>query len=222
MNKPVVIYGNGDLARLIRLMNQNEHIRTIAAYTAERAYIHEDRQLGCPLVSFETIEDRFPPEQYDMLVAIGYKRMRDRSLLFERAKRKGYTLINWISKRAIIYKPCTMGQNNIIDGGTLLGPGTRLGDNNALRPNIYMGHDVQIGSHNYIAPGVNLSGACKIGDFCFLGIGSTLIDRIQLADETLVGAGALMLQNSEPCSKYVGVPARKHGSHKESGICIGA
>ncbi len=220
MNKSVIIYGNGELARLAFQMNQNEQIGTIAAYTADHAYLNSDQFLGSPLIPFETVLDAFPPDQYDMLVAIGYKQMRERALLFERAKLKGYTLINWISRRAIINMPFELGTNNIINGGVYIGPGAVLGDGNVLRPNIYLGHRTQMGCHNYIAPGVNIGGGCEIGNLCYIGIGATVIDQRKLADETLIGAGALMLHHSESCSKYLGVPARKFGSHEETGICI--
>jgi UDP-N-acetylbacillosamine N-acetyltransferase len=221
MNKSVIIYGNGELAQLVFQMNQNEQIGTIAAYTADRAYLNCDQFLGSPLIPFETIADAFPSDQYDMLVAIGYKRMRDRALLIKRAREKGYTLINWISKRALINQPCEMGVNNIIDGGIYIGAETKLGDNNVIRPNAYFGHETQMGNHNYIAPGVNIGGGCRIGNLCYIGIGATVIDQRNLADETLIGAGALMLHHSEPFSKYLGVPARKSGTHEKTGICIG-
>lgn len=221
MNKPVVIYGNGELAKLVYRMNQNENIGDIAAYTAERAYLRDDYFLDSPLVPFETVETAYPPYQYDLFVAIGYKRMRDRALLFERARAKGYMLVNWISKHAIINQPFELGVNNLIHGGVYVGPDAILGNGNVLRPNAYIGHGTLLGSHNYVAPGVNIGGGCRIGNLCYIGIGAILIDQRILADETLIGAGALMLHHSESCSKYLGVPARKTGSHEETGICIG-
>jgi sugar O-acyltransferase (sialic acid O-acetyltransferase NeuD family) len=192
----------------------------VAAFAADEAFIESDSYHGRPLVPVGEVEKHYPPESHAMLTVIGYKRMRDRRSMFERARTLGYDLVNYISKYAIVYEPVEMGQNNIIFGGTYIGPNGCIGDNNVIRPNVYVGHDVKMEDHVFLGPGCTIGGNCFLGSLSYVGIGATVVDGIALAQETLVGAGGVLLQNSERYGTYVGVPARKITEHEQTGIEI--
>ena len=220
MEKPLVLYGIGDLAVQVFRHFENEQSHRIAAFTADAPYIRSDLLLGRPVVAFETVHRHHPPERFDMLVCIGYKRMRDRKILFEKAKQKGYRLVNVLAPGATVSPDAVFGANNMIFAGVVIDVCVSLGDNNIVRPHTYIGHNVRIGSHNYLAPGCAVAGHGVIGDLCYLGIRSTVIDHVVLENETLIGAGALVLKNTEPASTYLGHPARKTSEHPETGISM--
>jgi sugar O-acyltransferase (sialic acid O-acetyltransferase NeuD family) len=220
MPNKIVVYGNGQYARLIHQMVQDDGLLEIAAFAADEQFVTGRTFLGLDVVPFERVETIYPPEGFDMLVAIGAVRVRDRKRMFEKAKAKGYRLANYVAPQANTYSDLVLGENNIIFRGAYLGPGGCLGDNNMIRPNCYVGHDFRIGSHNYLAPGCNLGGFSRIADLCYIGIGATMIQGLSLADETLIGAGSLVLRSTEPRSKYYGSPARKMGEHADTGIVM--
>ncbi|OGW53952.1 MAG: hypothetical protein A2Y81_03175 [Nitrospirae bacterium RBG_13_43_8] len=221
MKKKTIVYGNGQYARLIHQNITDQGGLEIVAFTADRKFVTEQTFRGLPLVDFEEVEKIYPPDEFTMLVVIAFWRMRNREVMFNKAKSKGYSLENFIGSGVIVPSDLIMGENNIINEGVILGPFGRLGDNNMIRPNTYIGHNFKIHSHCYVAPGCNIGGGCEIKSLSFVGIGSTLRDRITLERETLIGAGSLVLQNTEPWSKYVGSPARKMGEHAETGIAFG-
>ena len=218
MAKKIVIYGNGQFAGLLYQLMSADHAFDVAAFTADRQYLKGTMLHGLPLVEFDTVETRYPPADFDMLLAIGVTRMRDRERMFEKAKAKGYYLPNYIGKRAITYPNLVMGENNIVFDGTCLELNGQLGDNNMIMANCYVGHDFRIGSHNYLAAGCAIGGTSRIGSLCYIGIGTTTIQKITIADEVLVGAGSLLVRDAKPCCRYFGVPARKTGEHSETGI----
>jgi UDP-N-acetylbacillosamine N-acetyltransferase len=220
VERKTVIYGNGLYARLFYKTNADRKVMEIAGFTADRDFIKSETLLGLPVHPFEEVTAIYPPQDFDMMVVIGYSAMREREALFQKAKSKGYNLKNYIDPHAFVHSDLVLGENNIISEGVSIGPFVQIGDNNSIRPNAYIGHDVQMGHHNYVSPGVLIGGECRIESLSFIGIGSTLIDSTRLGPETLVGAGSLVLKQTEPHSRYVGRPARKVGEHADTGIII--
>jgi sugar O-acyltransferase (sialic acid O-acetyltransferase NeuD family) len=219
--KPIVIYGNGALARQLCRINESEGVFDIAAVSADPEFIESPRFMNHPLVSFDDVQDAFPPSGFDMLVLIGYRRMRDRKWMFERARAKGYRMANYLGNRAVVYDDLSLGENNLVFNGAYIGVFGSLGDDNIIRPNAYIGHDVRIHNHTVVAPGCQIAGNCELNDLCYVGIGATISNDVVLAQETLVAAGSLVLRSTEPCTEYRGRPAEKHRTHHESGIVIG-
>jgi len=220
MQKKVVIYGIGDLANhIFRLLKWYTPI-SVAAFTADGPFIRSKAFLDLPLVDFKTIEITHPPEDFDMLVLIGYRRMRDRKLLFDKAKAKGYGLVNYLAPGSHIAQDVVLGENNLIFPGATIDAFVEIGHDNIVRPNTLIGHNLIIGNHNYIAPGCSIGGFSRIHDLCYIGIGSTIIDHVILADETLIGAGSLVMKNTEPATLNFGRPAQKKGVHPDTGILV--
>ncbi|MBN1333292.1 MAG: hypothetical protein JW971_05980 [Synergistales bacterium] len=219
-SKNIILYGVGVMAHYVTKVIAKHGLFNIVAYCADGEFIDKVQFLGKPLVPFEDIQDSFPPEAFSMLLLIGYKRMRDREKMFLKAREKGYALPNCIAGNVNSFDDLVLGENNIIFSGTYIGVGTVLGNNNIIRPNVYIGHDVSMGDHCYISPGCNIGGGCTIGDMSFIGIGSTITDGRRISRENLVGAGSLILQDTEPFSRYFGSPAVKKGTHPEEGIIL--
>jgi len=96
MKKKTIIYGNGEFAHHVHqnIIDQGE--LEISAFTADRAFIKERTLRGLPVVDFEEVEKTYPPGEFSMLVVIAYWRMRNREVMFNKAKAKGYTLENFI------------------------------------------------------------------------------------------------------------------------------
>jgi sugar O-acyltransferase (sialic acid O-acetyltransferase NeuD family) len=173
------------------------------------------------MLAFETLEDRYPPMEADLLVAIGYARMHDRRKMFDRAKARGYRLVSCVAQGARVYPDLVMGENTIIFDFAYLGPGVRLGSNTLVRPQSYIAHDGVIGDHVVVSPAVTIGGRCRIGALSFLGIGATVIDSITVGGECLTGSGTLVVKDTLPRGCYVGQPARRVKDLDESGVVIG-
>jgi len=218
--RPLVLYGIGAQARTV--VNEIDAAGThrVAGYTVDRTYVSGDTHAGLPLVAFETVETSFSPADYDLLVLVGYRRMRGRRDAFARARAKGYRLPNIVSPGARLDAGIEMGENNLVGELVYCGPGVHLGDNNVIRPLTHVGHNTSIGSHNFIAPSVAIAGTCAIGDLCYVGIGATVCDRVRLGDETLLAAGAVLTADAPPFSQFAGNPARQVGEHPETGILL--
>ena len=127
---------------------------------------------------------------------------------------------NYIASKTDVAPDVQMGENNIIFQMSHAGLHGIMGNNNLIRQNVYLGHNFKIADGNIFSPGTNIGGLCSFGSRCYVGIGATLTDNLIIADETLIGAGSVVIKSTEPHTKYIGVPAKPAGEHKENGIEI--
>lgn len=220
MSKPLIIYGTGEFAQLMWYFFTNESDYNVAGFCVDQKYLKVNELCGLPVYAFEQVTERFPPEDFNMFVAIGYSVMRLRSVMYGKALQQGYDLVNFISPKAIVRDDLVIGSNNAIFSSCDLEPAVRIGENNIFWTRCILGHGVVIGNHNYFSGGVGLGGRCIIGDYCFMGNAALMVNDISIADETFLVAGTVIIRDTEPSTRYHGNPARRVGTHKETGIII--
>lgn len=216
--RDVVLYGIGKMTEYVTKVIEKNGLFDISAYTADPEFVDRTDFMSRPLVAFDEVESIYPPDDFLMLVLIGYKNMRNREKMFSKAKNKGYTLPNCIAGNVYYFDDLCLGENNMIFSGSYIDVNTNIGNNNIIRPNVYIGHDIRIGDHCYIAPGCHIAGGSILEDMSFIGLGTNIIGGRLISRENLIGAGSLVIRDTEPFSKYFGNPALKKGSHEEEGI----
>src|SRR5258705_12127448 len=86
----VVLFGNARFAETNHFYLSHDSPHEVVAITVDRAHIQQDELRGCPVVPFEEIEQRYPPEEYLMAIPLGLKRVNQlRAEKFEQAQAKG-------------------------------------------------------------------------------------------------------------------------------------
>ncbi len=220
MSKKLLIYGAGEFARLMSFYFHHESDYELAGFCLDADYMTTDRFCTLPVVPFESVQKTCPASEYRMFVAIGYRMMRNRSRMFDKAKDKGYRLVNFISPRAIVRTDLQIGENNVILSSSDIEPFVHIGDNNIFWTRCIIGHGARVGHHNYFSGGVGLGGNCVIGNQCFMGNAALMVNDVHIADETYLVAGAVILRDTEAATRYHGNPARRVSQHKDTGIVI--
>jgi sugar O-acyltransferase (sialic acid O-acetyltransferase NeuD family) len=71
-----------------------------------------------------------------------------------------------------------------------------------------LGHEAVVGEGSVINPGANISGGVVIGKGVMVGTGAQILQYCQVGDGAILGAGAVVLEDVEPWTTVVGVPAR--------------
>ncbi len=169
----------------------------VIGFTVDSAYNNLKQFCGLPVVDFETVTSVYPPEQCDMFIAIGYNGMNAiREQKYNEAKRKGYSLPNYISPRCSFLSEGPIGDNNFILEDNTIQPFVQIGSNNVLWSGNHIGHDGYIGDHNFITSHVVVSGFTQIKNNCFIGVNATIRDSITIENQTLIGAGACIMQST--------------------------
>ncbi len=220
MSNKLIIYGAGPLAELMHYHFTQETEYEVVGFCLDTPYITDKTLCRLPIVPFETIEQTHPASAYKMFVAIGYSSIRNRQLMFNKAKAKHYQLVNFISKTAHTRENLIIGENNLIQARVEIEPFAKIGNNNIFWTGSILGHHFTIGDHNYIAGNCGFGGYCTMGNLCFMGNAAVTANHINIADETYMVAGTVILKDTEAASRYHGNPSKLVSRHAETGILI--
>ncbi|NVJ99185.1 MAG: acetyltransferase [Alphaproteobacteria bacterium] len=211
VSKKVVIFGNGKFAELVGYLVQQDSEYEVVAFTVDRPFIDSDRLLDVPVIAFDEVTDHFPPESYQMLVALGYLQVNGlRERKYTEAKELGYQFISYVSSRASTWPNVHIGENCIIFEQAVLQPFSSLGDNVIVRSSAHVSHHVRVANHAFISAGVTIGGGTTISEFSFVGLNATVRDNITIGPKCFVAAGAAVIADTEDDGLYIGVPAKRH------------
>jgi sugar O-acyltransferase (sialic acid O-acetyltransferase NeuD family) len=200
----VVIFGAGKIADEAYFYLTNDSPHTIEAFTVDGPHLAEKEKLGLPVVPFEEVERRYPPDDYKMFVAVGYQELNKfRARKYDEAKSKGYELISYVSSRASNFGNVEIGDNCLVLEFATIQPCSKIGNDVFIWSGNHIGHHASVGDHVYIAGNVVVSGNTKIEPYCFIGVSATLGHEITIGAECLIGAGSLITKNTAAGSVYI-------------------
>ena len=204
MNRPLVIFGAGDIAELAHHYFSTDSDHEVAAFTVDAAYRTEDSFKGLPLVAFEDVAALYPPADHDLFVALSYTKLNAlRREKYLAARSMGYRMASYVSSRASILNGGAIGDNCFILEDNTVQPFVTIGNNVTLWSGNHIGHHSTIADHSFISSHVVVSGGCMIGEACFIGVNATLRDHITIGERCVIGAGALMLGDAEAEGVYL-------------------
>lgn len=205
--KKLIIYGNGSVACATYYMFLYDSSYSVSAFTVDTEYIKDNRLFDLPVLPFEGIETVYPPDEYDMHIAVGHVRVnRIRAEKYRRSKELGYQLVSYISSKAVTWPGLVHGDNCKIGTNATINPFAQLGNNVRIGSGSNVGHHSVIKDHCSLASNVTIAGNVTVEPYCLIGANATIRDRITLAAETVVGAGAVILQDTNPREVYLGRP----------------
>jgi len=194
----LIIFGTGIMGDLTAQHFIHQSDWNVVAYTADADYVESDTHNGLPLVSFEDITTKYPPEEVRMFVGLGYgKANANRRSAYQRAKAAGYEFASFVSPHARSLKPIVHGENVFINE-SIFQPNTVIGNNIIIWSNNVIGHNAIIGDHCFISSGTVISGGVRVGESCFFGVNSSCRENIEIAEGSVIGAGTTVLRSTKP------------------------
>lgn len=205
MSRSLVIFGAGDIAELANFYFGRGSAYNVAAFAVDAAYLKETAFCGKPVVAFEEVARQYPPERYDLFVALSYSRLNlVRKEKYLAAKAYGYQMASYVSDKATILNQGRIGENCFILEDNTIQPFVTIGNNVTLWSGNHIGHHTTIKDHCFLASHVVVSGGVEIGEQCFIGVNATLRDHVRVGDRCVIGAGALLLADAESEGVYMG------------------
>ena len=202
----LVIFGTGAIARLAHHYFTHDSPHDVAGFVVDRAFRQGDEFLGLPCVDAEDAAQRFPPDQYDMFVAISYAKMNAvRADKYAAMKAAGYRLVSYVSSRCSYLSQTPPGDNCFILEDNTIQPFVTIGNNVTLWSGNHIGHDAIIEDHCFITSHVVVSGYVRVGTRSFIGVNATLRDNIKLGRFTVVASGATVMKDCEERTLVRGV-----------------
>jgi len=193
--KKVIIFGTGELAQRIFFYLKDSDDQVVA-FCANKSKIDRDELFGLPIIAFESIEERFPSDEFSMFIALAYSEMnKKRTKFFDEAKSKGYELYSFIHPSTKVWDEFEMGENCFILANNVIQPFVKLGNNVLIGSNNLISHNTTIGDNCFITSNVTMGGHVVMGKNCFVGLSATINQRIKIGNECVVGAGTLISKN---------------------------
>jgi sugar O-acyltransferase (sialic acid O-acetyltransferase NeuD family) len=206
----IVIFGCGVGADTAYRYISRDTTHEVCAFTVDRAYLTTRTFHERPVVEYETVVDEFPPDQYQMFVALGFQDMNGlRAAKYLDAKGKGYRFISYVHSGHTWLEPVTIGENCFILDGQAINLDVTIGNNVTIWSANHLGDRSVIGDHVWISSHVTLAGDVRVGDFCFLGVNACVSNRVTLASRTFVGANVLIAKDTAEGSVFVAPAGRQ-------------
>jgi len=203
--KKVVIFSTGEMAEIAHFYFTHDSPYEVAAFTEDENFIKEKELFGLPVIPFEEIEKNYPPDKFNMFIALSYRNInRIRAERYAEAKRKGYELVSYICTKSVYWGDTEIGDNCFIFENQTIQPFVKIGNNVIIWSGNHIGHHSVIGDHCFISSHVVISGHVRIGEYSFLGVNSTIRDGITIARECVIGAGTLILKDTVEKGVYKG------------------
>ena len=130
--KKVIIFGILDTAELAHWYLTNDSEFEVVAFTVHEKYINSKTFKDLPLVSFEKINEIYPPSDYFLFAPMTGRNMNQlREKVYLEGKEKGYDYISYISSKATICDN-EIGENCFILEDNTIQPFTKIGNNVVL------------------------------------------------------------------------------------------
>ena len=209
----VILFGCGRGADIAYRYLKNDSEHQVLAFTVDEAYCKEKSYQGLPLVPFEQVDQRFPPEDFKMLILLGSQRMNHlRADKYLAAKNKGYSFVSYVSSRAYSLEPMRIGENCFILDGQCINLDVSIGNNVVMWSCNQIGDNTVIGDHVWLSSHAAIAGDVTIDDYSFLGVNVSIANHVIVARETFIGAGAFIAQNTKAGGVYFQPEAKYFGN----------
>ncbi len=208
--KKLVIVGAGEFGEIAYEYFTEDSPYKVVAFAVERQYRTGDLFRGLPVVAFEDMEEKYPPSDYEVFVAVTYVKLnRARRRLYRLCKGKGYTCASYVSSHSFFWKNAEIGENSFVFENNTIQYHVKIGNNVIMWSGNHIGHrtviedDVWLTSHDVI------SGFCHIGKGSFIGVNASFGDNVSVAEDVVIGVGAVTVKNLEQkAGVYIGAPAK--------------
>ena len=200
--KKIIVFGAGEFADIVYYYFTHDTDIEVASFTVEPSYIDEDSFNGLPVVPFDEVERRYPPSEYGMFVAIGYRNVnRDRAAKVAAAEAKGYQIASYLNTEASVPSGLTYGPNTFIMDHVVIGPYVEIGRDVIIWDSTKIGYRSRIGDHCWVTCAV-LGAAVELGDHAFIGLDAMVASYVSVGTGTVVGAGATILKDTKDFEVY--------------------
>ncbi len=208
--KPLVIFGIGEIGELAGFYFEHDTPREVVAFTVDREYMAGETFCGKPVVPFEELPARYPPDRFDLFIAVSYAKLNAvRMRKYLQATDLGYALATYVSSRATVWPGFRPGDNCFILEDNTIQPFARVGSNVTLWSGNHIGHHSTIESHCFLASHIVVSGGCVIGEQSFVGVNATFHDHVTVGKRNIIAAGALIKRSTGDDELYTAAPAKK-------------
>jgi sugar O-acyltransferase (sialic acid O-acetyltransferase NeuD family) len=196
MKKKLVIFGIGKIAEVIYYYAASECGFVVEAFCVDQEYKNGEIFNGLPVVSFQDVEKKYPPAEFDMFIAVGYhdlNRLREKKC--SEAVQKGYSLVSIISPLCNIPSNVSIGWNCFIMPPAIIHPCVQIKDDVFVWSGAMVAHHSVIEDNCWLTSCCNVSGNVNIGANTFLAVNATVGHNVKIGKNCFLGANSLVTKD---------------------------
>jgi sugar O-acyltransferase (sialic acid O-acetyltransferase NeuD family) len=149
----------------------------------------------------------FDPTEYEIMVAIGDPKNREKIVNLLPPNTKYFTFIH--PTALLMDSNIEIGEGTFIGAYSILTSNIKLGKHSILNRGNHIGHDTLVGDYLSMMPGSIISGNCNIGNNVYIGTNSSIKEKINICDGAIIGLNSGVVSDIKECAKYGGVPSKK-------------
>lgn len=199
----LVIFGAGETAMLAYEYFSKDTDLDPVCFCVDAPFIERSRQSVLPVIPSDDLLKSFPPEDFQMFVAIGSGNMnRYRRDALQKYRLLGYRFASYISSRAFVWDNALIGENCLILENNTIQPFVTIGDNVTLWSGNHIGHRTKIEDNVFVSSHCVISGFCTIKTNCFLGVNCTVEDEVIVEEDNFIGAGVCIRRSTRKRSVF--------------------
>lgn len=148
---------------------------------------------------------QFLGEDCYVVIAIANYKVKKKIVERLRGRFKFATIVH---PKVWIHDFMTLGEGSIVYEGVILTANIEIGNHVIISPKCGIGHDTIVKDYVSLLWNVNVSGNDVIEEGVMMGSGSTVIQGKIIGQGSTIGAGAVVINDINPYSTAVGVPAK--------------
>jgi sugar O-acyltransferase (sialic acid O-acetyltransferase NeuD family) len=208
--KKIIILGHTNAAEIFFAIISKDPLYEVSGFSVHQKYIDKDSLFGVKVVPFETLTNHFPPNEYEILNAVGYGNVnRNREKTYVAAKEAGYTLMSYIHPSASNLAD-HIGESVFVMPGAVIEPYATVGSNSVICSNTVIAHHSKVEEHCWVASGAVVSGGATIKRNSFIGVNATIVNNTVIEEYNIIGAQTLIAKNTAASGVYLSRTGEQH------------
>jgi len=207
MEKPVVIFGAGDLGRAaLEIFESNKVI--IYCLLDDDSALHGTEVDNVSIMG-STDEESIRSllgKKAEAFIALDDNRVRKTLVKSLKEKQKAVP-VNAIHSTAQISFSASLGHGNFINNRVVVASGVEIGSHCILNSGSVIDHNCKLGSYVQVGAGTTIAAGVSIEDDVFIGTGAVLVPGIKIGKNARIGAGSVVVENIKANQTVFGNPA---------------
>ena len=200
----VVVFGAGDSAQLTKFYFERFSEHRVVGFAVDADRLDAATFEGLPLVAWEDLERRFPPDAVRLFAPIGYAKLNAvRKERFEDGRARGYRFVSFIDPHASYYGT-PVGENCMILEASYVHPFSEIGDDVMFWGGV-VAHHARVGDHCFLTRAIVMASS-SLGERTFISF-SDVLDHVTIGEACVVARRAYVTEDLPAHSVVIGPPS---------------
>jgi sugar O-acyltransferase (sialic acid O-acetyltransferase NeuD family) len=209
-DKPLLIYGIGELARIALQYFSEDSPYSVSGFISDAEFrTSDDTAFGLKVINADEIGSTVTPENYNIFVAFsGVNLSYPRSNKVAELADLGFTLPSYVSSYAFCAPDSGIGSNVMIFEHNTIQSEVTIEDSSILWSGNHIGHQTRIAKGCFVSSHVCIGGRTNVGNNSYFGMNSTVRDQLNIGPNSVIGSNSYVNKDFPGNGVAFGSPAK--------------